>query len=98
VETPQDRNFIFIRIKHDSGKIFKIIKASLDVEDEMTLGDTLEDALGEKECTKSVHVDDDLFSWNEIKTLYPSDLPILCGDRKMFTFTFVKRKLNNSKK
>lgn len=80
-------NYIFIRIKNDSGKIVKAIRCELNKE--KTLEQAVEDYAKD---AKSVHIDDDLFAWNEIKQFQVYDLPVLCGDRKKFTFTFVRRR------
>lgn len=53
---------------------------------ETTLAEHLEKSTN---CTRSAHIDDDLFLWNEIKDLQAYYLQTLCGSRKMFTFTFV---------
>lgn len=55
-----------------------------------------EDLEGCTKSTRSVHIDDDLIIWNEIKDLQASYyLPTLCGGREMFTFIFVEEQKAN---
>ncbi|GFH57105.1 hypothetical protein CTEN210_13581 [Chaetoceros tenuissimus] len=94
-DIPQDnpiktlkQNGIFLRVKHDNeGPIVKAIKTDLD--DESTLEQVLNGS--GVAVSKSVHINDDIFLWEEIKQFQVYDLPTLCGsDSKAFTFTFVQ--------
>lgn len=95
-DIPQDKtnerlkqNGIFLRVKtNHNGPIVKAIKTDLDDTS------TLEEVLMRSSVTfssKSVHINDDIFLWEEIKQFQVYDLPTLCGsDSKAFTFTFAK--------
>lgn len=79
----ETNDVIFIRVKNANDEIEKVIKCQMNKE--TTLAQYLENS-----TTSSVHIDNDLFIWNEIKDLQAYYLPTLCGSRKMFTFTFVE--------
>lgn len=76
---------MFLSINNEKDTMKKTLKRS--IYNDQTLDECFGDCRAKEASV--VHIDDDLFTWEDIKEFHVYDLPQLCGKRAKYNITFV---------